>query len=74
MGTQLTLTAAQIRELLEIANPDGPDDIEQAETEIVVLCRERNEISAEGKWLPAGVYAFIAEYPEDGCYGPLGNE
>ena len=69
----LTLTAKQLREALEFANPDGPDDVDQAETEVTIT-RRAAFTSTEGDDMPAGLYVHLTEYPEEGVYGPLGVE
>lgn len=66
------LTAAQLRDALEFVNPDGPDNADQMETEVSFFFRENDETSNEGEPLPRGWYCYLAEYPEEGCYGPLG--
>lgn len=72
----LTMTAAQIREALEFANPDGTESDEgkeQQETELTFFYRETDDVSTDGDPLPRGIYCYLSEYPEEGCYGPLGT-
>lgn len=69
----LTMNAKQLREALEFANPDGPGDAEQAETEVTVTQRAAFT-SSDGDDMPAGLYVHLTEYPEEGVYGPLGIE
>ncbi len=66
----ITISAATLKEMLEIAAPDK-DQSEQLETEITLFVRDKEETSVEGDPLPAGVYFYISEYPEEGCYGPF---
>ncbi len=68
-----TLTAAQLRDALEFVNPGGPDDADQMETEVSFFFRESDETSNEGEPLSSGWYCYLTEYPEEGCYGPLGG-
>lgn len=68
----MTLSAKQLRDALKFCNPDeGGSD--QMETEVTFFFREENEISNEGDPMPRGVYCYLSEYPEEGCYGPLGE-
>lgn len=70
IGT-ITLTAKQMREALEFANPDGEEDAEQAETEVTITRRAAFK-STDGDDMPAGLYVHLKEYPDEGVYGPLG--
>lgn len=67
----IILTARQLREALEFCNQDGPDDADQMDTEITLTEREAF-VSSDGEQMPAGLYCHLTEYPEEGCYGPLG--
>lgn len=67
----ITLTAKQLREALEFANPDGAEDAEQAETEVTITRRAAFK-TTDGDDMPAGLYVHLTEYPEEGVYGPLG--
>lgn len=69
----ITMSGTQLREALEFVNPDGPSDVDQAETEVTITEREAFT-SSEGEAMPAGLYVHLAEYPEEGVYGPLGIE
>lgn len=69
----MTLSAKQLREALELCAPDD-GDLDQLETEVTFFFREKDEISDEGEPMPRGWYCYLSEYPEDGCYGPLGAE
>lgn len=69
----LTLSAKQLREALEFANPDGPGDADQVEAEVTIT-RRAAFTSTDGDDMPAGLYVHLAEYPEEGVYGPLGVE
>ena len=70
IGT-LTLSAKQLREALEFANPDGAADLDQVETEVTITQRAAFT-STEGDAMPAGLYVHLTEYPDEGVYGPLG--
>lgn len=69
----VTLTAAMLREALEYANPDYPDDKEQEETEVVIEWMPERT-SVENEIMPAGYYLYYSDYPEEGVIGPLGAE
>nr|BDD46282.1 hypothetical protein 3 [Gammaproteobacteria bacterium] len=66
---RVNLTAKQLREALEYANPDGADADEE-ETEIVIEWMPART-SVEGEHMAAGYYLWYAEYPEEGVIGPL---
>lgn len=70
----ITMSAKQLREALEFANPDGPEDEDQQETELTFFVRHTDEISNDSETLDAGLYCYLTEYPEEGCYGPLGDD
>ncbi|QHC08937.1 hypothetical protein GRF56_16800 [Aeromonas veronii] len=72
-GEKLTVTISGkgLLELVDFACPDHETDREQQETEIVLLNREAFT-STDGEKMPRGVYAYLAEYPEEGLYGPVG--
>ena len=67
----ISLTANQLREVLEFANPDGADDLDQSGTEVTITQRAAFT-STDGDAMPAGLYVHLTEYPEEGVYGPLG--
>ena len=68
----IILNVKQLRDALDYANPDGPEATDQLDTEISIdFFPER--ISVEGKPMPAGFYAWLTEYPDEGVYGPLGD-
>lgn len=70
----LTMTAAQIREALEFVNPDGiesEEGKEQQEAELTFFYRDIDGVATDGDPLPRGIYCYLSEYPEEGCYGPL---
>jgi hypothetical protein len=70
------MNAAKLREALEFVNPDGTESKEgkeQQETELTFFYRNKVEISTDGDTLPIGIYCYLSEYPEEGCYGPLGH-
>ena len=68
----VTISGKGLLELVDFACPDHETDIEQQETEIVLLNREAFT-STDGDEMPRGVYAYLAEYPEEGLYGPVGG-
>jgi hypothetical protein len=69
---EITLTARQLRDALDFANPDGPEDLAQMDTEVTIVQREA-WVSGEGEKMLAGLYAYITDYPEEGVCGPLGQ-
>ncbi|MGT9149796.1 ASCH/PUA domain-containing protein [Aeromonas hydrophila] len=68
----VTISGKGLLELVDFACPDHETDREQQETEIVLLNREAFT-STDGEKMPRGVYAYLAEYPEEGLYGPIGG-
>lgn len=68
----VTISGKGLLELVDFTCPDHETDLEQQETEIVLLNREAF-ISTDGEKMPSGVYAYLAEYPEEGLYGPVGG-
>lgn len=68
----VTISGKGLLELVDFICPDHETDIEQQETEIVLLNREAFT-STDGEEMPSGVYAYLAEYPEEGLYGPIGG-
>ena len=69
---QITLSAMELRDALGFVNPDGPDDADQASSQVTITQREAFT-SDDGEAMPAGLYAHLTEYPEEGVYGPLGD-
>lgn len=67
VAPSITLTGAQIRNLLELVNPDGDDDEDQLETEATIQWMPER-VSEEGGPMAAGYYAWITEYPEEGVF------
>lgn len=67
----VTVSGKGLLELVDFTCPDHETDREQQETEIVLLNREAFT-STDGEKMPRGVYAYLAEYPEEGLYGPVG--
>ena len=61
------ITAKALREALEFCNPDGPEDVDQMETEITIWMREKDEVATDGEPMPRGLYCHLSEYPEEGC-------
>lgn len=66
----ITLTAGQLREILDFANPDGESDHEQLKTSVTIGFKD-DLVDENGDMAPAGIYAWITEYPEEGAIGPL---
>ncbi|VXA55453.1 conserved hypothetical protein [Acinetobacter proteolyticus] len=56
----ITLSGHQLKSLLEFANPDGDNDLDQLETELTIAFVEDGH---SGK----GYYFWMTEYPEEGC-------
>lgn len=70
--TGITLSAADLVELADFCSPDRDTDPEQLETEIVLFYRRASK-STDGDDMPAGVYVHLADYPEEGLFGPVGG-
>lgn len=70
--TGITLSAADLVELADFCSPDRDTDPEQLETEIVLFYRRAFK-STDGDEMPAGVYVHLADYPEEGVFGPVGG-
>lgn len=71
MNKQLiTLTAKQLRDALVLVGEavKGADD----DTEITIKHLDAWIDGETKEPQPAGLYAFLEEYPEHGLYGPLG--
>ena len=66
-GDGFNLTVAQLREAIDFANPDGPDDEDQQHTELVIGYLEDQPVSDDGEQYHTGWFAWLAEYPEEGC-------
>lgn len=65
-GPAMQLNATQLRSALELAAPDFDTDEDQREVE-VVLQRLPARTSSDGEPMEAGLYCWLAEYPEEGC-------
>ena len=61
----ITLNGRQLKEALEMAWPDGALDVDQGDTEIV-LCELPLRMSIDGEPMPAGLYAYHYDLPEEG--------
>ncbi|WP_270830665.1 hypothetical protein [Aeromonas sp. QDB03] len=70
--TGITLSAADLVELADFCSPDRDTDPEQLETEIVLFYRRAFK-STDGDDMPAGVYVHLADYQEEGLFGPVGG-
>ena len=68
----ITLSAADLVELADFCSPDRDTDPEQLGTEIVLFYRRAFK-STDGDDMPAGVYVHLADYPEEGLFGPVGG-
>lgn len=66
-GKILYMTAGQLREVLEHADPDGDD----SEAEISLMETDAEMTAVNGDVLPPGLYMWFTEYPEEGMYGPI---
>ena len=66
---QVTLTGEQLKKALEFVNPDGDKDLEQLECEVCIAHLPAHEVQGDDmvEQMPAGLYAWIAEYSEEGC-------
>jgi hypothetical protein len=71
---QLTISGAQLLDALTLITGDskrrhlGGDE---EETEITIEHMKAWRDKEDGPQ-PAGLYAYLTEYPEEGLYGPLG--
>ena len=65
-GPAMQLNATQLRSALELAAPEFDTDEDQREVE-VVLQRLPARTSSDGEPMEAGLYCWLAEYPEEGC-------
>lgn len=65
----LTLTGQQLRNAAEFVNPDGEKDPDQLETEATIqhFGSVKDGDDATQPDLPAGLYIWLTEYPEEGC-------
>lgn len=61
----ITLTGKQLRNALEFVNPDGVSDLDQLECEVTIR-HFPDAIDGDGEAMPSGIYAYLAEYPEEG--------
>lgn len=62
---KVTLNGHQLLAALDFLNPDGEDDKEQRDSEIVISwCPARGEGE---DFMPEGYRAWYDEYPEEGC-------
>ena len=68
----VTLNGHAIKDLVSFVCPDE-GDTDQLETEVTIDWMPERK-STDGDQLSAGYYAFLTEYPEEGCYGPLGDD
>ena len=70
----ITLTGAQLLDALSLITGDSKRrhlGTDEEETEITIEHMKAWHDKEDGKQ-PAGLYAYLTEYPEEGLYGPLG--
>ena len=65
-GNGLTLSAQQLKDALEFVAPDFDADEDQREAEVCIQ-ELPARMSTDGEPMPAGLYCWLAEYPEEGC-------
>lgn len=68
----MQLTGHDIKELLDLVNPDAEAAPEQLDESITLVAREAF-VSTDGAQMPACIYVILDEYPEEGLYGPLSD-
>lgn len=67
----VTLSGNALKEMLSLIAPDGSED--QLEAEIILVEKDAF-ISTDNESMPAGLYVCLADYPDEGLYGPIGQE
>ncbi len=70
----ITLNGHALLDLLEFVAPDHATDKEQLETEFCLLEKTEPFESSDGTMMKPGVYAYLIDCPEEGIYGPLGEQ
>ncbi|HGE8241194.1 hypothetical protein LZT27_14645 [Aeromonas veronii] len=68
-----TLSGKDLLELLDFVSPDREQDPDQLECEVTLFHRDSPFTSTDGEDHPAGLYAYLTEYPEEGIFGPVGG-
>lgn len=68
-----TLSGKDLLELLDFVSPDREQDPDQLECEVTLFHRASAFTSTDGEDHPAGLYAYLTEYPEEGIFGPIGS-
>lgn len=68
-----TLSGKDLLELLDFVSPDREQDPDQLECEVTLFHRGSAFTSTDGEVHPAGLYAYLTEYPEEGIFGPIGS-
>lgn len=68
-----TLSGKGLLELLDFVSPDREQDPDQLECEVTLFHRDSAFTSTDGEDHPAGLYAYLTEYPEEGIFGPVGG-
>jgi hypothetical protein len=61
----VTMNGKQLKDLLDYAWPDK-DDADQADSELTLIAHDTPFKSTEGDDMPAGLYCYCTEYPEEG--------
>lgn len=72
----ITLSGKQLMDALSLIRGGGPArelTPDELETEIDIQNMKAWHDKEEGREMPAGLYANLSEYPEEGLYGPLGD-
>lgn len=65
-GPQLVINATQLRSALELVAPDFDTDEDQREADVCIQYLPAR-MSTDGEPMEAGLYCWLAEYPEEGC-------
>ncbi|MGU5889752.1 hypothetical protein [Aeromonas hydrophila] len=68
----ITLSGKDLIELLDFISPDRESDPDQLGCEVTILHKAEPFVSTDGEAHPAGLYAYLTEYPDEGIYGPIG--
>ena len=64
----ITLNGHDLLELLALAYPDHETDPEQLDTEVCLFQKREAFEADDGSIIDPGLYAYMAEYPEEGIY------
>lgn len=63
----MTLNGYQLRDALEFIAPDGDADQMEMEVTIANLPADKSPLDDDNQRMAAGMYAWITDYPEEGC-------